>query len=162
MPPWILVILAILIVVGSVVWVRPSPRDQKLAAWRRDALVAGLKVSLQGLKAEPKQSGIRDDIEGASYTLYNPASQKGDELSWAVVKAQGWLQEDLPEQWSWYKENGHVSHAQVAQLIQDCPLEVLAIERTPVSSRVIWKETGSEFSPEGLKGFLERVQAVNI
>jgi len=161
MPPWVLVILAILIVVGSVVWVRPSPRDKKLATWRRDALVAGLKVSLQGLKAEPKHSGIRDDVEGASYILYNPASQKGDECSWAVVKTQGWLQEDLPESWSWYKENGHVPHDQVAQLILECPLDVLAIERTPVSSRVIWKENGSEFSPEVLKGFLEKVQMLN-
>lgn len=161
MPPWVLVILAILIVVGSVVWVRPSPRDKKLATWRRDALVAGLKVSLQPLKAEPKHSGIRDDVEGASYILYNPASQKGDNLSWAVVKTQGWLQEDLPEGWSWYKENGHVSHEHVAQCVLECPIEVLAIERTPVSSRIIWKENGSQFTPEVLKLFLQKVQETN-
>lgn len=160
-PPWVMVILAILTVVGSVVWVRPSPRDQKLAAWRRDALVGGLKVNLQGLKAEPKHSGIRDDTEGASYILYNTATQKGDDTVWAVVKTQGWLQEDLPEGWSWYKENGHVAHDEVAKLIAECPLDVLAIERTPVLSRVIWKESGSEFNPEMLKAFLERVQKLN-
>lgn len=161
MAPWVMVILAILTVVGSVVWVRPSPRDQKLAAWRRDALVGGLKVSLQGLKAEPKDSGIRDDVEGASYVLYNTDAQKGDTTMWAVVKTEGWLKEDLQDGWSWYKENGHVDHGQVAKLIADCPLDVLVIERTPVSSRVIWKEGGSEFNAGVLKTFLERVQKVN-
>ena len=161
MAPWMIVIVIILVVVGSVVWVRPSPRDKKLANWRRDTLLAGMKVSLQGLKAEPKHSGIRDDVEGASYILYNTESKKGDATSWAVVHTQGWLQEDLPEGWSWYKENGHVDHKGVAALIKECPLEVLAIERTPVSSRIIWKENGGDYLPGVLKQFLVKVQQLD-
>ena len=61
MSTFIIVALIMLSVVGSVVWVRPSPRDQRLAKWRQQALVGGLRVNLQPLKAEPKDSGIRDD-----------------------------------------------------------------------------------------------------
>lgn len=99
MPIWAIVLLCIFMVVGSVVWVRPSPRDQKLAIWRRNALLAGLKVKLETLKAEPVNSGIRTDLEGISYILFNPAVDKLDKSGWAVVKAQGWLNEGLPEGW---------------------------------------------------------------
>lgn len=56
MTVWLAMIFVALVVVGSVMWIRPSPRDQKLAKWRRDALVAGMKVRLQTLKAEPKKA----------------------------------------------------------------------------------------------------------
>lgn len=154
----VVAVLIMLVILGSVAWVRPSPRDKKIAKWRHEALVAGMKVSLQPLKAEPKESGIRDDIEGASYQLINKQPNKKDALVWTVVKTQGWMQEDLPESWSWYKENGHVDHEAVARLIEECPVEVIAIQRTPVLSRIIWTEPGKEFDPQPLKSFLEKVQ----
>lgn len=154
----IVTILIMLVILGSVAWVRPSPRDKKIAKWRHEALIAGMKVSLQPLKAEPKDSGIRDDIEGASYQLINKVPNKKDGLVWTVVKADGWMKEDLPSEWSWYKVNGHVDHAEVAKLIEECPVEVIAIQRTPVLSRVIWMEFGQEFDPQPLKAFLEKVQ----
>lgn len=151
----------ILVVVGSVVWVRPSPRDKKLAAWRRDALVAGLKVKLEGFKADPKQSGIREDITGTSYQLFNSEPSKKDSLVWAVVKDPGWLQDHLPEGWSWYKAQVEEQLIeQVVEQIKKAPLEIIGIERTPYMSRIVWKEVGKNFDPETLKQFLKEVQAI--
>lgn len=158
----IALIAVVLVVVGSVVWVRPSPRDKKLADWRRDALVAGMKVKLEGFKADPKQSGIRADIEGTSYQLFNSTPDKQDKLVWAVVLDEdGWLKDDLPEGWSWYKEQ--VSDSLIAKVndqIKKAPLDIIGIERTPFMSRIVWKETGKNFDPQALKQFLEEVQAV--
>ena len=48
----------------------------------------------------------------------------------------------------------------MAKLIDECPLEVKAIERSPVLSRIIWDENGKEFDAATLKTFLEKVQAL--
>ena len=73
---WIAMAFIALAIVGSVMWIRPSPRDQKLAKWRRDAIMAGMKVRLQTLKAEPTNSGIRDDVDGVTYEWFNPEPTK--------------------------------------------------------------------------------------
>ena len=153
--------LVVLVIVGSVVWIRPSPRDKKLANWRRDALVAGLKVKLEGFKADPKKSGIRDDIEGATYQLFNSAPDKHDKLTWAVVLDEGWLKDDLPEGWSWYKERANDDLvAKIAEQIKKAPLEILGIERTPFMSRIVWTEPGKNFNAQVLKQFLQEVQDI--
>lgn len=158
---WFAMALIALAVVGSVMWIRPSPRDQKLAKWRRDALMAGMKVRLQTLKAEPKNSGIRDDVEGVTYEWYNPEPAKQDKLTWAIVKADGWLQEGLPEGWSWYGQEAEIDLQRVKDLIDSLPVEVNAIERTPMSGRVIWGEQGTEFDAVKLKACLEALQAIS-
>ena len=156
----IIVILAILSVVGSVVWVRPSKRDLKLASWRQEARTAGLLVKLESLKAEPKESGIREDIGEASYSLYLPKAEKGDDVSWAVVKADGWLKEGLSEGWSWYLSMPNANIEKIQSLIEACPIEVDAIERSPARSRIVWREAGSEFDAERLADFLREVQSI--
>ncbi|GAA6133272.1 hypothetical protein NBRC116188_00610 [Oceaniserpentilla sp. 4NH20-0058] len=161
MSVWVVIAVVALVVVGSVVWVRPSPRDQKLAKWRGSAIMAGLKVRMQTLKAEPKNSGIRDDVEGITYEWYNPKPDKSDQLTWAVVKTDGWLKDGLPDGWSWYSTESKDIAEQIAEIIEQCPVEVNALERTPRSSRVIWNENGKEFNPEQLRDYLETLQAIS-
>lgn len=161
MPVWVIIIFVILMVVGSVVWVRPSPRDQRLAEWRRNAIVSGLKVRLEGVAAEPKDSGIREDIEGVSYILYNVQPNKSDKKQWMVVNTDGWLKDELPEGWSWHKEESLNISGALSDLIKNAPLPILAIERTPYLSRVVWKESAASFDPETLKKYLEKVQSIS-
>ncbi len=161
MTTFIIVILAVLSVVGSVVWVRPSHRDVKLAKWRQQARVSGLQVKLEGLQAEPKESGIREDVTGASYTLFLPKALKGDELTWAVVKADGWLKDGLPQEWSWYLKEAPLDLSKLCALIESSPIPIYAIERTPNSSRIIWGEEGIEFDAPQLNEFLQKAQAIS-
>lgn len=160
MTVWLAMIFVALVVVGSVMWIRPSPRDQKLAKWRRDALVAGMKVRLQTLKAEPKKSGIREDVPGVSYEWFNPEPNKADKITWALVKTDAWLKEGLPEGWSWYEKEVDIDQAKLVEMINTLPVEVNAIERTPISSRIIWNETGKEFDAIKLKEYLKNLQAI--
>lgn len=158
---WIALLVVVMFVLGSVVWVRPSPRDIKLANWRREALVAGLKVKLEGFKADPKESGIRDDIEGASYQLFNDIPAKHDKLVWAVVLNDGWLKDGLPEGWSWYKEKADAKLIdRISEQIEKAPLDIVGIERTPYMSRIVWSESGKNFDPQALKQFLQEVQTI--
>ncbi len=160
MTGFIIVLVAILSVVGSVVWVRPSKRDVKLADWRQEARKAGLHVKLEGLAAEPRESGIRDDITGASYYLYNQQPDKADELTWAVVNTHGWLQHNLPTEWSWYHREVTINSEDLKRLMSSLPLPIKAIERTPKYCRIIWDESGPEFNADTLKDFLVSAQAI--
>lgn len=157
---WIAMVFIALAIVGSVMWIRPSPRDQKLAKWRRDAIMAGMKVRLQTLKAEPKNSGIRDDVDGVTYEWFNPEPNKTDKTTWAIVKMDGWLQEGLPQGWSWYGKEMSVDLEKIKHIVEGLPIEVNAIERTPISSRVIWNENGKEFDAVKLKEYLQNLQAI--
>ncbi|EAT13353.1 hypothetical protein HF888_07645 [Bermanella marisrubri] len=158
---WIIIVLGMLVIFGSVQWLRPSVKEKKQGQWRHQALMAGMKVSLQGLPAEPKESGIRDDVNGASYILYNPKPSKKDTCKFAVVKQQGWMQEGLPEGWSWYKEKPSVDLDAVSRVIGRLPESSVAIERTPDYSRVIWWENGQTYDPDHLKQTLEKLQAIS-
>ncbi|MFT6154290.1 MAG: hypothetical protein ACJA0E_002003 [Bermanella sp.] len=159
MPSWVIVIFVVLMVIGSVAWVRPSPRDKRLADFRYKAIVAGIKVSLTKMAAEPKDSGIRDDVEGASYILYEATPKKGDEKRWAVVKVDGWIKDGLPDNWCWYKQQDIKLTEDISSLIESCPIPVVAIERTPVLSRIVWEEKADDFDANALKAFLVKVQA---
>jgi hypothetical protein len=158
MPSWLIVIFVALMVIGSVAWVRPSPREKRLANFRSKAIVAGLKVSLTKMPAEPKDSGIRDDVEGASYILYDTNPKKGDEKRWAVVKFDGWIKDGLPEGWCWYKEENIKLAEVICNLIESCPITISAIERTPMFSRIVWDEKEEEFDAGALKEFITKVQ----
>ncbi len=160
MTGFFIALIAVLSLVGSVIWVRPSKRDVKLAKWRQQARMAGMFVRLDGLAAEPKDSGIRDNVEGASYYLYSVNAPKNDNLKWAIVKTQGWLQEELPASWSWYQQQAKINAADLSTLIASAPVPILAVERTPRYSRVIWGEAGQEFDAPALKLFLEKIQAL--
>lgn len=160
MTGFFIALIAVLSLVGSVIWVRPSKRDVKLAKWRQEARVAGLFVKLDGLAAEPKDSGIRDDVAGASYYLYSMNAPKEDNLTWAAVKAHGWLQDGLPSSWSWYQRQPNINAVELSRLIESAPVPILALERTPKYSRVIWAESGQVFDGPALKLFLERTQSL--
>lgn len=146
-------------IVGSIVWIKPSPRDKRLAEWRRDAIMAGLKVQMKGVTAEPKKSGVREDIPGLSYMLYQSSPIKGDDKKWFVVKTDAWLTDGLPSEWSWYEEEKQEYVDDICDHIKNAPLPIIAIERTPNFSRIVWNETGDQFDPNALKAFLKAVQA---
>jgi hypothetical protein len=116
---------------------------------------------MQTLKAEPKNSGIREDVEGITYEWFNPEPNKLDKTIWAIVKTDAWLKDGLPEGWSWYEKEADIDLAKVTAIIQALPVEVNAIERTPISSRIMWNESGKEFDAVKLKSYLQNLQAIS-
>lgn len=157
-----IIFLIAMMVIGSIVWIKPSPRDKRLAEFRRQAIMGGLKVRLEGVKAEPVHSGIRHDIKGASYILYVTKPDKTDESRWMVVADEGWMKDGLPEGWSWHtQEAPSALHNRISEVITASKLPLTAIERTPAYSRIVWQEPPLAFDAEELKQYLENVQAIS-
>jgi len=104
MTPLIIVVLIALAVFGSVAMLKPSPRQQRLAKLRMDAIKLGLHVKLETFKVDSKKMGVRDDIVATRYERFIPEI-KSHALRWCVVRQAGWEQEGLPEGWSWNNSN---------------------------------------------------------
>lgn len=156
----LIAILACMMVLGGALWIKPSKRDAKIAVWRRNAIVAGMQVRLKGIEAEPKNTGIREDVYGVSYIAHNNDLHKKAVQEWAVVQADGWYNDDLPVGWAWHghKPESAEYRQHVASLLAQSPYPVVALERTTNFVRFVWLENGDSFDAAVLKKYLADLQ----
>jgi hypothetical protein len=77
MNPIFIVIFIALAVFGSVYMLKPSPRQQRLAELRLEAIKLGLQVKLETFKTDSKKMGVRDDVTATRYERFNPAVKSG-------------------------------------------------------------------------------------
>lgn len=102
---WLIFIFAGLVIFGSVYWLKPSPRDTRLANLRLDAIKLGLQVRQQTFKVDAAKTGIRDDIAGTSYTLMRALShsdKQTDSLKYRLVGQSGWETDGLSDGLAWH------------------------------------------------------------
>jgi hypothetical protein len=127
---WPIAILVGLVVFGSVYWLKPSPRDKRLADLRLDAIKRKLHVRQYTFKPDSAKTGIRDDFTGTNYTLMDPKPKKRDsgELLWRIVGQQGWDTEGLPEGLAWHDHGSEEDAKLVSALIQDLSDDLLLLE----------------------------------
>lgn len=102
---WLIFIAAGLVIFGSVYWLKPSPRDTRIAALRLDAIKLGLQVRHHSFQPDSAKSGVRDVITGTSYSrMNNPGKPQGD-LRFRIVGQPAWDSEGLPEGLSWHDKS---------------------------------------------------------
>ena len=127
MSPLIIVVLIVLAVFGSVYMLKPSPRQQRLAALRLEAIKLGLQVKLEAFKPDSKKNGIRDDVIGTRYQRMLP-TEKTFELKWRIVRQQGWEQKGLAEGWSWHDDVKSPDLTKLNAFIESLSGDVLLVE----------------------------------
>ncbi|MDF1763592.1 MAG: hypothetical protein P1U57_09300 [Oleibacter sp.] len=125
---WPIAILVGLIVFGSIYWLKPSPRDKRLAGLRLDAIKRNLQVRQFNFKPDAKGMGVRDDIFGTSYTLVNSEKKQPSELLFSVVRQAGWEMDGLPEGLAWNKRGSQADADQVAGIIDKLNDELWMLE----------------------------------
>jgi hypothetical protein len=118
---WLIPLAVVLLVFGSVYWMKPSPRDSRLAALRLDAIKAGLQVRYYRFQADGAKTGVREDITGTSYTLVfrQPAHDEGKprhELLFRIVGQPAWETAGLPQGLSWHDLPGDPAQGQEQRL----------------------------------------------
>ncbi|MFT6190368.1 MAG: hypothetical protein ACJAZ6_002205 [Oleispira sp.] len=123
----IIAVLIILSVFGSVAMLKPSPRQQRLAKLRMDAIKLGLHVKLDTLKVNSKKTGVRDDIVAARYERFN-TDVKSQALRWCVVRQAGWDQEGLPDGWSWHNMTKRPDLDKLNELLLKVSDDVVVVE----------------------------------
>ncbi len=156
MSPLIIVVLISLAVFGSVYMLKPSPRQQRLAALRLDAIKLGLQVKLLTFKVDSKKTGVRDDITATQYQRFKP-EVKSQALRWCVVRQAGWEQEGLPDGWSWHNNNVKPNLEALNALLAELTVDVLLVEVYDNRTRLLTVENKSS-SAEQLNTWIESAQ----
>lgn len=149
---WIAV-LGIMAIIGSILMLKPSARDSRLARLRFEAVRQGIQLKQFGWKPDPKKTGIHDTVTATSYTVLRPGSSKVGELHFSVVAQKGWDTEHLPEGLSWHKQGTAKDAEKLKKLLPQLEDELLLLEVWDNKVLLMAKETPTA-SAQAYKHFL--------
>lgn len=162
---YVLIFLALALVIGPVLWLRPSPAERRKNRIRQQAIESGMKVSL--LSAEDKdpwrEQGINEQLLQQDMVIYRlPWDVPVDDLDaqtferyqgrYVLTSASQWLDEtgeaaDLPQTWQ----------EQLSALQQQETLSVWGLDITRCGVGLIW---GEDAEPKVLSGILHCLQSI--
>jgi len=144
---WAIIVLIMLSLVGSMMWVMPTPRQRFQAKLRLEARKHGLQVSL-GHLALPRAQGEMEaeELKCPVYRLPRTnlaRSERDSFMGWTVARVQAIANEGLPAGWSWVKGERTLAPARLNQLsewLESLPKEVEAIESDQIHLALYWRE----------------------
>lgn len=129
----LIIVVIALVVFGSIYWLKPSPRDTRLAALRLAAIRSGLHVRQFTFKPNSAKTGVRDDIHATSYTLIdqeqgNKQTSDNNDLQCRIVKQAAWENDGLPEGYSWHDQGSETLAKRFSELLPSFDDELLMLE----------------------------------
>ncbi|WP_421863876.1 hypothetical protein [Motiliproteus sp.] len=156
---WLVITLIFLAIIGSMMWMKPSPRQRMQADLRQQAMRLGFQVQISRLTL-PRALGeaFGEERNCVAYRLPRLARQQAKPPEWQIFRLESHANVGLPQGWSWAKGEGYQSEAELARitaLIIALPETVYGIESTPVSVSIYWDEFGTPETIEQLKQQLE-------
>ncbi len=164
---WLVIVLIVMAMVGSIMWVMPTPRQRAQALLRQCAMRAGLQVQLVRMSL-PRALGEAepDERNCVAYRLLRRRKGPRAELvTWQIFKLQSHANVGLPEGWSWSKGEGLLAApalALIAELIQVLPKDVYGLESTPINVSVYWEEHGTPETVESIQQLLNRLLEAGV
>lgn len=146
---WVIITIVCLSMLGSLLWLMPSPRQRAQAILRQHAMRSGLQVQMTKLlfpRAIGEHAG--DERQCIAYRLGRTKTPISKTFcSWQVFRLVSHATTGLPEGWCWGRGEGALSDAQCAlitEVLASLPADVYAVESTPVAVSVYWEERGSQ------------------
>lgn len=166
---WAIIILIMLSLIGSMMWVMPSPRQRFQAELRARAKPIGFQVQMVRLTA-PRAKG---EMEAEQYAVMayrlprtNMDKKSAQRLApWHAFRVNALANEGLPEGWSWGVGERVLDDAALSLLtdvIAQLPKGVSSIESTPIHVTAHWDEEGKLEDLELIKAQLSRLQDAKI
>ena len=144
---WLIVLLVILSLVGTVAWAMPTPLQRAQARLRKHAMHKGIHVRISK-RQWPRERGAMstDSYMAVGYGLLRPSGH-GRKLvpdnRWEICRADGWHTKGLPKGWCWqYGEDNLPTKPlqRLTALLDNMPADVYAVASTPLAVMVYWHE----------------------
>lgn len=144
---WAIIVLIMLSLIGSMMWVMPSPRQRFQSKLRLDARKLGFQVQLSRLEI-PRAKGEMDSetINMPAYRMLRgklDRSAKEQWVEWMVARVDAMAADGLPKGWSWSKGERTLSAPRLDALsdwLTQLPTEVVAVESTAIHLTLYWRE----------------------
>lgn len=145
---FLLLFLVFAMIVGPILLIKPSPRQQRIAQLRTKAGSLGLRVSLQ-------------NHAGQSIAVYEKPWPRNEQQryggqEWSLERQSYQHEIHFNEWWAW-KGNKPRADAVLAILqekLTELPKGVMAIEANGLGLRCYWSEQGTEETLKQLAGWL--------
>ena len=148
---WFIVALVTASLIGSVMWVMPSPRQRYQAELRMKARKLGIQVQLVRVslpRARGEMEGEKQSIPAYRLPRTNLERSERDQwVGWEVLRVDTLNNQGLIENWSWSKKEAELSDAallSINRMLEQLPDDVLGVESTPLSLTIYWDERGDE------------------
>lgn len=159
---WAIIVLIMMSLLGSMMWVMPSPRQRFLAKLRQQASRQGFQVQIVRVTPPRAAGQVKPEVLNATaYRLprYNLEKKHREHFTeWQIFRQTAVANEGLPEGWCWGTGERSLNDQQLAllnQLIDKLPAGVSSIESTPVHISLYWDEKGDEDTLQQLKDLLQ-------
>ncbi|MFD1217783.1 MULTISPECIES: hypothetical protein [Microbulbifer] len=137
--PLVVIVLAVALVIGPVMWLKPSSRDRRLASLRQNATSAGLKVQMQALPAAEGTGTAAVYIAG----WRNPRKLH---TGWGLELQRMSHEMHFAGVWDW--RNGRhappAAESALRDLLEKLPADATAVLCSDGGLGVQWKETSGE------------------
>jgi len=161
MATW-LPILAILLITGSFMWLKPSPRDQFLAKLRAKALTQGFRLGSLRVPDTSDYGRVKERFQ--MVTLYSLPLQlaAGPSCRFTVLRTSGEAGTYLPEGWAWDERQGlsETQYEQLHRVLTSLPASIQLISLSSGSISLNWDEKDPEMSFERMRAMLVDVAQV--
>lgn len=148
--PLIIILFAIVLVVGPVMWLKPSDRDRRLAALRSRAARDGLTVQMQSLPAAEGQGT-------AAVYFVRWRDSRRLQTGWVLERKRGDHEMHFSGRWDW--RNGRAAPRPAWEplraLLGALPEDVTAIVGAGSGLGVQWRESTGDSGMTALEKALE-------
>lgn len=166
---WVIIVLIMLSLVGSVMWAMPTRRQTHQAKLRARAKALGFQVQLVTLVA-PRALGEAEaqEYRRAAYRLLRRdggGRQRDALVPWQLFRVESLACEGLPAGWSWKHGERQLRPDQLAflaQVLATMPEDVLGLESTPLHLSAFWDERGDEEALQQIRNGLEQLMEKRV
>ena len=144
---WLIISLVVMSLIGSVMWVMPTPRQKFQARLRLRARTLGFQVQLAQLQLPRAQGEM--EAETLSVPVYRLArtnlnrAERDAWVAWTVCRVETVANQGLVPGWSWIKGEGALPASALAllnEVLSRLPADVVALESTPIHLSAFWHE----------------------
>lgn len=153
---WIFVVVAISLVVGPLMMLRPDPVQKRKETWRAQARQRGIHFSMRNL---PQQADQQEKPDAVSVYFFAPVDQKKD---WMLLRTDyehglhflGW--------WMWVGD-ARASEEELLFLTANLPQLPNAVKGVSVGQQGVclyWNERGDDAAFQQVISFLESLLAL--
>lgn len=154
---WTIIVLIMMSLIGSMMWVMPSPRQRFQSRLRLEARKFGFNVNLAQLNL-PRATG-EVEPEKRNMPAYRMLRANLDRrerdawIDWGVCRVNSQATTGLNAGWSWMQGEGRLDAGRLARLnawLAGLPPEVEAVESTALQLSFYWREPEAEGALQAL------------
>lgn len=149
---WFIIGFIMLSLVGSAMWMMPTPRERFLAKLRMQARSHGFAVQIKRVEF-PRAKGEMEaeTLTLSGYKMLREQPLEFDEFpALQLFRITAMANDGLPEGWSWKFGEGVLDQQQLAtlqQAISELPADVLGLEISADQVSAYWRETDEQDLP---------------